>query len=215
MIIFGTRGVTLTGDKGAFHCPSCGAGIRYEQKIVKRFFTLYFIPLIPLETLGEYVECKGCQNTYKPEVLTYDPAAEAAKFRAACHEAILRVMVRMTAADGRIDPSEVEVVRGVYFRLTEQDLSAEEVASDAASTLGSAGTVATDVAAVAPMLNDRGREMVLRAAVMVANADGDISEAEWKAFAELGQALGMSVTHAKGVLHECLVEATATREDEA
>lgn len=65
MIIFGTRGITTTPEKGDFHCPSCDATQKYGLKRVRRFFTLYFIPLIPLNKLGEYVECVTCKDTYK------------------------------------------------------------------------------------------------------------------------------------------------------
>lgn len=213
MIIFGWRNVTMTGDKGSFHCPECGAGTRYEQKKVRRFFMLYFIPLIPLQSIGEYVECSGCKNTYKPEVLGYDPAAADRLFRAAWQDAVLRVMVRMVAADGRIADDEVESVRAIYFRLSGLELSPEEIAASAATTLGSAGSVGTDIEEVAPRLNDRGREMVMRAAIYVSLADGDVAEEEWKALADLARAMGMTPTHAKGVLHECMSEARAGSEE--
>jgi hypothetical protein len=69
LIIFGRRAVTGSLGTGSFDCPRCGTTRLYEHKRVRRFFTLYFIPLIPLATLGEYVECEGCRGTYKMEVL--------------------------------------------------------------------------------------------------------------------------------------------------
>ena len=55
-IIFGTRGVTSKKDRGQFQCPQCGSGCEYVHKSVRRFFTLYFIPVIPLDHLGEIAE---------------------------------------------------------------------------------------------------------------------------------------------------------------
>ncbi len=69
MIIFGTRGLTLTGKPHPFFCPHCDTERSYKRKTIRRFFTLYFIPLIPLRTIGEYIECGSCRGTYKPEVL--------------------------------------------------------------------------------------------------------------------------------------------------
>jgi len=69
LIIFGSRSVTGSKGTGSFDCPRCGTNRPYDHKRVRRFFTLYFIPLIPLSTLGEYIECGGCGGTYKPEVL--------------------------------------------------------------------------------------------------------------------------------------------------
>lgn len=69
LIIWGRKGVTSTESQGTFDCPACGAGKPYEHKKVRSFFTLYFIPLIPMGTRGEYVECGGCGKSWKPEVL--------------------------------------------------------------------------------------------------------------------------------------------------
>ncbi len=69
LIIFGRRGVTGTKGQGTFQCPACQTDQPYAHKHVRRFFTLYFIPLIPLGTVGEYVECGRCKGTFKPAVL--------------------------------------------------------------------------------------------------------------------------------------------------
>ena len=69
LIIFGTRGVTSLKDKGIFFCPSCQTNCNYDHKVVKRFGTLYFIPLLPLDEITNYIECQECKNAYKQEVL--------------------------------------------------------------------------------------------------------------------------------------------------
>ena len=69
-IIFGTRGVRSTVKEGTFFCPQCNSDKGYKHKKVTQFFTLYFIPLIPLGNKGEYVECKSCNNTFVERVLS-------------------------------------------------------------------------------------------------------------------------------------------------
>ncbi|MFT6255427.1 MAG: hypothetical protein ACJATV_001691 [Granulosicoccus sp.] len=107
MIIFGTRGITTTPEKGDFNCPSCTSVQHYGLKRVRRFFTLYFIPLIPLDKLGEYLECLSCKDTYKPNILNYDPVANAEAIDAEYHSAIKKVMIHMLLPDGVIDDSDV------------------------------------------------------------------------------------------------------------
>ncbi len=68
-IIWGSRARTKTIGSGTFPCPRCRATRDYAYKQVKRWFTLYFVPLFPTRTLGEYVECAGCGAAWKPEVL--------------------------------------------------------------------------------------------------------------------------------------------------
>jgi uncharacterized tellurite resistance protein B-like protein len=69
IIIFGTRGVTSTIKDGRFHCPQCDTEKSYRHRKVTQFFTLYFIPVIPLGAKGTYVECQSCRNTYVERVL--------------------------------------------------------------------------------------------------------------------------------------------------
>jgi zinc ribbon protein len=69
LIIFGRRNRPKVVQRGSFTCPRCGPGREYEHKQVRRWFTLYFIPIIPLGTAGEYVECRSCAGTFRPEVL--------------------------------------------------------------------------------------------------------------------------------------------------
>jgi uncharacterized tellurite resistance protein B-like protein len=75
-IIFGTRGIRSTIKQGAFHCPQCQSEKNYKHKKVTQFFTLYFIPLIPLGNKGEYVECQTCRNTYIDRVLDIAPVLD-------------------------------------------------------------------------------------------------------------------------------------------
>lgn len=73
MIIFGTGNRSKTVDMGQFYCPHCETNRTYERKKAKRYFTLYFIPIIPIGDIGEFVECQTCHITYEPKVLTIEP----------------------------------------------------------------------------------------------------------------------------------------------
>lgn len=88
------------------------------MKRVRRFFTLYFIPCIPLNVLGEYVECPKCRGTYDPEVLKYDPGAEQRQFQALFFVGVKRVMIGMLLADGEVENAEVAMVKSQYEELT-------------------------------------------------------------------------------------------------
>lgn len=70
MIIVGYRGISKTTGHGTFFCPACQGESRYTQITVRRWLTLYFIPLIPADIMGEYVQCSACGSEFKPEVLS-------------------------------------------------------------------------------------------------------------------------------------------------
>jgi hypothetical protein len=70
IIIFGTKGVERTAGNGFFHCPHCRTDAPYTKKKLTRFFTLYFIPLIPLGTISEFVRCDQCGSDFSTEALS-------------------------------------------------------------------------------------------------------------------------------------------------
>lgn len=75
MIIFGTSNKMKTTGSGEFYCPNCRTTRAYERKQAKRYFSLYFIPLIPMGDAGEFVQCQTCHLTFRPEVLDVKPPA--------------------------------------------------------------------------------------------------------------------------------------------
>lgn len=77
IIIWGSTGVTSTIETGEFFCPQCDAREEYTLKQVRPFFTIFFIPIFPIGSATRFVECRGCQQTYREEVLQYEPPSEA------------------------------------------------------------------------------------------------------------------------------------------
>jgi transcription elongation factor Elf1 len=69
MIIFGTSNRFKTVQSGTFYCPHCQTTRNYELKQGKRYFSLYFVPLIPMGDLGQFVECQTCHLTFHPDIL--------------------------------------------------------------------------------------------------------------------------------------------------
>src|SRR5688500_18687043 len=202
MIIFGTRGVTMTPERGQFHCPQCNVSRPYGLKRVRRFFTLYFIPVIPLDVLGEYVECDGCRATWKPNVLQHDPSAGQAQFEAEYHRAIKRVMVLMLLADGQVDNEEIETVRKIYSSIAKKETSREDVQREIASANAGSRDVEKYLAGIVPQLNASGKELVFKAAFFVACADGKFTDEEKALLLRIGHALELTPAHVSGLLSE-------------
>ena len=67
-----TRRTTV--DSGRFHCPNEGAVRGYQRLRARRWFTLFFVPLLPLGTRGDWVRCRSCAATYDSDVLHRHPA---------------------------------------------------------------------------------------------------------------------------------------------
>ena len=75
MIIYGHKSREVEVASGQFHCPKCDDQRPYIHKQVAQYFTLFFIPLLKIKTLGEYVECQVCGRAFKPESLGLAPSA--------------------------------------------------------------------------------------------------------------------------------------------
>ena len=92
IIIYGTYGITYSkGPGGQFPCPGCRGFQGYRWRRVRRFYHFFFVPLIPLNLAGEYVECIGCRQTYRMEILQAMPAmGEGGRSEAEVHRAARR-----------------------------------------------------------------------------------------------------------------------------
>lgn len=72
--ILGMTSRRKTVESGRFTCPNEGQPRPFHHEEARRWFTLFFIPVIPLGRQGEWVQCGGCGATYGPEVLAQHPA---------------------------------------------------------------------------------------------------------------------------------------------
>lgn len=68
MIIWGFKGrVTKSGEKDTLTnaCPNCGHDLDLSE--LKKWFTLYFIPVFPYKHVDTFYYCKQCESSYKKE----------------------------------------------------------------------------------------------------------------------------------------------------
>ncbi|MQA82102.1 MAG: zinc-ribbon domain-containing protein [Streptosporangiales bacterium] len=71
MLIFGWASRwTKTHDGGTFECPTCGRTRQWAKIVLRNWFTLFFIPLIPGKVRDEGVECLECKTRFEAGVLT-------------------------------------------------------------------------------------------------------------------------------------------------
>ncbi|MBS0267316.1 MAG: zinc ribbon domain-containing protein [Planctomycetes bacterium] len=69
MIIWGSCGKEKVVGQEDFFCPRCRSEAVGDHVRVSRYFTLYFIPLFPISTVGEYIRCDECEGTFEMDVL--------------------------------------------------------------------------------------------------------------------------------------------------
>ena len=162
MIIFGTRTMNSVRKTGVFNCPRCGASQSYVHNDVKRWFTLYFIPVIPMGRAGSYIQCRRCAGTYTEAVLSYDPQADIRDINLKLRGVL--VLVMLANAHGA-NPDEVRAICDYYHEATNTPLAEKDVYSNAQLALGQKMQLADFARQAAPKLTFRGKAMFVRGAI--------------------------------------------------
>lgn len=81
MIVIGSTGLIKTVDRGQFYCPQCDeVDLPYHEKTVRRWLTLYWIPVIPMSGHKPFVECDNCGGQFEMDVLEITPPTESERF---------------------------------------------------------------------------------------------------------------------------------------
>lgn len=197
LLIWGFKARFKKLADGRFHCPHEGVDSHYALVAVRRWFTFFWIPLIPLKELGEHVECGTCGSTYDPKVLTL-PTTDQIEDQLT--SALRHVVVAMLKADGVVLDSERITAIEVMNRFAVESYGDSELDRDLAEL--EVSDLEGELGAVAGMLSPVGQENVIQCCAMLAGADGDLDPSEMDVLTRAGRSLGMTNAHVKGVLAE-------------
>lgn len=195
-MFIGKKMVPKTEKKGKFYCPECRCTTEYEMKRKINYLVFLWLPLISLDSVGKYVECAECGNSFRSGVLESSPETTRAEF----HPTMRRVMIMMLLADGSIEDAEIDVIKGIYAKVSGYALSDEEIRDEIETASQEQLKVKEYLKNVTPYLNKTGKARVLKSAYYVASADGSLHEEEEALMEELSHALDMEPTHYKNVL---------------
>ena len=76
LIIFGIRVLFSVLSRGTFHCPQCGVDRAYQLRQPRRWFTLFFIPVVPMDKRDAFVECDTCHGRFTQQALKAQTAGQ-------------------------------------------------------------------------------------------------------------------------------------------
>jgi tellurite resistance protein len=206
-LIFGLRAYFRTIGQGTFHCQRCGGDRGYRERTGRRWFHLFFIPLIPLLSVGEHVRCSTCHTSYRVEVLAMPTAAQMQAALPAGMRAAATAMLRAG------DPSSPVARRRAIEAISGAGLDGYDDAAldaDLASSAGPDWETARPLNKLALQLAVQAREWLLADLVRIGLADGLLSEEERHAARQIAANLGMTVAQAYGVIS--MTEESATAE---
>lgn len=129
MIITGRTSLNSSIGSGTFHCPRCSMPRQFQHIEVKRYFTLYFIPLFPLGSSGQYVECTSCTGTFGVEALSAGPTAPAQP-AAPSWDDLRRSLVVLLHNAQRVDAETLGRLRTWYEQQSQCTLAPETIATE-------------------------------------------------------------------------------------
>jgi hypothetical protein len=206
-LIFGLRVYFRTIGQGMFHCQRCGGDRRYRERAGRRWFHLFFIPLIPLVSVGEQVMCGTCRTAYNVGVLALPTAAQ---MQAALPAGLRAAAAAMLRAGG---PGRLAARRRAIEAVRARGLPGYDDAAldgDLAAPAGQDEDLADSLNRLALQLAVHAREWFLADVVRIGLADGPLSEKERHAARQIAANLGMTVAQAHGVIS--MTEESATAE---
>jgi hypothetical protein len=194
LIIWGIRVFFHTTGQGVFHCQRCGGDRQYRHRSGRRFFTLFFIPIIPLNKVGEHVQCTTCKTRYHVDVLNLPTAAQM--------QAALPAGMRAAAATMLLagDPGSSAARQRAIAAITSagaQGYGDAALNADLGIPAEAAGPVLAQVGA---QLAIHGKETFLAEVVRIGLADGPLTDSERNAAYTVGASLGMTQAQALGLI---------------
>lgn len=190
IVIFGFRVRRRTLDTGTFSCPKEGGDRDFERVELRRWFTIFWIPLIPLKVLGEAIHCTSCGSDWDPDVL-----ARPTTDRMGAELAELATLVATALVGDRTPTAHQRAEAGAFVAAFGGD--PERIAGP---TSVPADGVEAAAAPVGTRLSPAGLENVVSAAIGVADADGAVDGHDLAVLTALARGLGMTRAHFEGVL---------------
>lgn len=204
MIFIGTMEWASTRMRGMFHCPTCASTQKFRLRASRPFLTIYFIPVVPIGGLQEFVQCGNCKNAFETMILSNRmmpsdatpgqdptaaglPGAEALSFE----QDLVRVIALMMVEDGQVTENEISIARRLFSNITEENLSREELGKVCSAVRLHRLTTSSFLATCGPRRSHEEKLLLVQAMFGVAGADGEITPGRMQSLLQAQQILGL------------------------
>jgi hypothetical protein len=194
LLIWGLRVFYRTTGQGVFHCRRCGGDRNYRLRSGRRFFTLFFIPIIPLNKVGEHVQCMTCKTRYVTDALA---APTAEQMQAALPAGMRAAACAMLRAGDPASPLSRRKAIDAITGAGAQNYGDPALDSDLAQP---AGYITPALNQVGQQLAIQAKEWFLAEVVRIGMADGQLTDVERQAAQAVAGDMGMTQAQAYGVI---------------
>ena len=224
-LIAGTKVQERLIDSGTFVCPGEGVERPYRHVCLEKKATAYFVPVMKMSDVGEYVECQSCNKTWDPAVLEVQvPQIQSQEeLDDALLAAICALATEVVIADGVVNDDERHRAVDIINQYVDESTTAlvtvdefDELLKDkrfGESRSGRSEITATLLSQLAFALNVDGRRTFVRTAYALAVADDEIAKAELKVIKKTAENLGFTRLEAVGIIEHLERERLESRSE--
>lgn len=193
-IIWGWRTRLSVKETGVFFSPATGCDGPYELVQARTWFTLFFLPLIPLKVKGMYVRCGVTKELYDPRVLDNPTTADfATQLAGALREIVAAVVIADSTAGDEETSVAIDRLAGQVPGYNRATLDADIASLDA-------DQLRQRLSYLAGSLSTDGKEQLLSTAAAVMAAGPARDDGTRRLVQSIGESLGMSPAHVLGVI---------------
>ncbi len=194
LIIFGFRINFRTTGTIEFFCPRCGGDRQGNQRSARRWFTIFWIPVIPLNQVGAVLECTTCHTRFEPAVAEQPTTASLQEILGNAVRVLTAMIVRTGDHDSTtMRAAAVEDVLAVNAAYDDATLASDLVAVEPAQA-------EQYVAPLAEGIQIAGKERLLSNLVRVALAGGTVTDDQRRVIDLAGRGLGLTAAHITGIV---------------
>ena len=198
MILIGTMNWSSTRSRGMFQCPNCESKETFRYKSSRPFLTLYFIPVLPIGGIEEFVQCGRCKNAFDPAVLTnritpsptnvQSPSLTEARPDSFQRD-LLTIIALIMIEDGQVTEQEIAVARTLYQNIAKSSITREELGRTCSQVRLKRVHLPSFLNSVVERRSHNEKLLLVQAMFGVAGADGSISHGRLAALMQSQSAL--------------------------
>lgn len=194
LIIFGFRINFRTIGTIEFFCPRCGGDRQGDRRTARRWFTIFWIPVIPLNHVGEVLECTTCHTRFEPAVADQPTTAGLQLILGNA----VRVLTAMIVGAGDCDSAAMRAAAVAEVQAVDADYDDATLGSDLGAV--DPALAAQYVVPLAEGIQVAGKERLLSNLVRVALASGTVTPDQRSVIDLTGRGLGLTSAHITGIV---------------
>ncbi|MBT7442975.1 MAG: hypothetical protein HN790_03305 [Methylococcales bacterium] len=173
LLLAGIKSITKTHEEGQFYCATCDSQQPFKHLKIREFGTLFFMPIFPMGTVDEYLECSSCFANYLPSYDTTEhheqPCPEATS-----HRGMVRVLTFLLLGYGKTS-ERIKAIQAIYEELLGKPLSEDCILSETTLILQSSDDLTRIAKQIAPTISIENRAKILTAAHRFSDGCSDMT----------------------------------------